>query len=84
MLLLRGLGPASAFNLEDQNQQVLLTERTITCPCIREEARILSDLSLAQQTYVEDCSIFHQSFLLHDSSLAGGLLELEAQAENGK
>ncbi len=62
----------------------MLTERTVTCPCCGEDIEIVLDLSLPEQNYVEDCSVCCRPILLRYSSLAGKLLEFEAQAESGE
>ncbi len=81
---LPGPGPVSACSLECQDYRVLLTERTVTCPCCGEDIDIVLDLSVSEQSYVEDCSVCCQPILLRYSSLAGKLLEFETQAEGGE
>lgn len=81
---LPGLGPVSACSLECQDYQALLIERTVTCPCCGEDIGVVLDLSIPEQSYVEDCSVCCRPILLRYSSLAGKLLELETQAEGGE
>ena len=62
----------------------MLTEQTVTCPFCGEDIGIVLDLSIPEQSYVEDCSVCCRPILLRYSSLGGKLLELETQAEGGE
>ncbi len=63
---------------------MLLTEQTLACPCCGESISLVLDLSIPEQSYVEDCSVCCRPMLLAYSSRAGKLLEFEAQAEGGE
>ena len=84
MPLRRGLGATNACNLEREDDLVVLHEQTIYCPCCGENIRVVLDLSVPEQNYVEDCSVCCRPILLSYSSLAGELLELAAHAEGGE
>ncbi len=81
---LPGLGLVSDCSLECQDYRALLIEQTVTCPCCGEEIGIVLDLSIPEQSYVEDCSVCCRPILLRYSSLDGDLLELEMRAEGGQ
>ncbi len=77
-------GAANFYNLEIKDGRVSLQEQTISCPCCGEQISLLLDLSLLDQSYVEDCSVCCQPILLTYSSLNGELLELATRAEGGE
>ncbi len=84
MPLRRDPGATNACNLERENDLVVLHEQTICCPCCGEDIGVVLDLSVPEQSYVEDCSVCCRPILLSYSSLAGELLELATRAEGGE
>lgn len=84
MPLRRVPGATNACSLEREDDLVVLHEQTIYCPCCGENIRVVLDLSVPEQSYVEDCSVCCRPILLSYSSLAGELLELAAHAEGGE
>jgi hypothetical protein len=84
MPLRRVPGATNACNLEREDDLVVLHEQTIYCPCCGENTHVVLDLSVPEQSYVEDCSVCCRPILLSYSSLAGELLELAAHAEGGE
>jgi hypothetical protein len=77
-------GATNACNLEREDDLVVLHEQTLYCPCCGENIHVVLDLSVPEQSYVEDCSVCCRPILLSYSSLAGELLELAAHAEGGE
>ncbi len=84
MPLRRVPGATNACNIEREDDLVVIHEQTIYCPCCGENIRVVLDLSVPEQSYVEDCSVCCRPILLSYSSLAGELLELAAHAEGGE
>jgi len=63
---------------------VLLSEQNVGCPCCGEIIPIVLDLSVAEQSYVEDCSVCCQPIVLQYSSIVGELLKFTVHPEDGE
>lgn len=57
----------------------LQEEHTVTCPYCWSEWTVLLDLSVASQTYIEDCAICCNPVSIHYSSDEGRLEDVTAQ-----
>ena len=63
---------------------MLLDEQMIGCPCCGEVIGVVLDLSVSEQTYVEDCSVCCRPILLQYASNDGELLEFSVRPEGGE
>ncbi|MFL2546254.1 MAG: CPXCG motif-containing cysteine-rich protein [Candidatus Rariloculaceae bacterium] len=62
----------------------MLSEKNIDCPCCGEQIAIVLDLSVAEQRYVEDCSVCCRPIVLQYSSTDSELTELTVHPEGGE
>lgn len=74
---------AATAALIDGAIPALLEDETITCPHCWETIDITLDLSVAEQSYVEDCSVCCRPIVIHYRADESGLTELDVAAENG-
>lgn len=58
----------------------LLATRTITCPHCWERIEVVVDLSIAEQSYIEDCSVCCRPITLLVTVEEGEIVELGAEA----
>ncbi len=62
----------------------MLHNESITCPYCWETIDITLDLSVPEQSYVEDCSVCCRPIVIRYQADESGLVELDAAAENGE
>jgi Cysteine-rich CPXCG len=60
----------------------MIVHRVITCPTCWQSIEIALDLSVAEQGYIEDCSVCCRPIAIRYRAEDGELLELHAAAEN--
>ncbi len=60
----------------------LLRQQDIDCPYCGETINIDLDLSIEQQTYIEDCQVCCQPIQISYSSFDGELLSISAEQDN--
>lgn len=58
----------------------LIATRVITCPHCWEQIEVVLDLSIAQQSYIEDCSVCCRPIALAVAVEADEVVELGAEA----
>lgn len=58
----------------------LIDTRTITCPHCGETIEIVLDLSVPDQSYIEDCSVCCRPITISVATEDGELLELDASS----
>ena len=75
---------AAATALIDGAILSLLHDESITCPYCWETIEVTLDLSVAEQSYVEDCSVCCRPIVIRYRADETGLAELETVAENGE
>lgn len=60
----------------------MLEDVTVTCPCCWEQIVLEIDLSVSDQTYVEDCSVCCQPMVVRYTATDGELTEISVEPEN--
>jgi hypothetical protein len=61
---------------------VLIDEHPVSCPYCGEPIQLELDLSVAEQTYVEDCPVCCQPMLVHYAVDELGIAQLNVRAES--
>lgn len=74
---------ATTATLIDGATRALLENEAITCPYCWQTIDITLDLSVAEQSYVEDCSVCCRPIVIRYRTDETGLTELDVAAENG-
>lgn len=59
----------------------MLEEVTVTCPCCGESITLALDLSVPEQSYVEDCSVCCAPILVNYTADDGVLIDLSVDRE---
>lgn len=59
-----------------------VVEHSLDCPCCGAPITMLLDLSVEEQSYVEDCEVCCRPVLVHVRARAGQLVAFEATPES--
>jgi Cysteine-rich CPXCG len=72
---------ATAATLTEGATRTVLQSEAITCPYCWETIEVTLDLSVPEQSYVEDCSVCCRPILIRYQADETGLVDLDVAAE---